>query len=219
MIRKLLVVAAAIAMPVSVIAASGGVAGAATTGPAAADSIICKDITGTLTFNHKLNNTGYTNVPIVTTVSATVSGCTVKGGKAETVTKGTVTGTITSATGTKAKPVGKCASLVGSATETGTLKTAWSATPTLSAYPSEVHVKSDLGGAHSGYGTFTIPGSVANSPSPTGSFGGAAKTGSADKSVAQTVLKESVIATDCKAGVSSLKITTDSAASAVSLNS
>jgi hypothetical protein len=218
MIRKMLVIAAAIAMPVSVIAASGGVAGAATTGPAAADSIICTAITGTLHFNHPLNDTGYTSGTIVTTVSASLSKCTVKGSTKETVSKGTVTGTLTSVAGTKAKPVGKCTSLVGSASETGTLSTAWAATPSLSAYPSKISVKSDTGGTHSGHGTFTIPGGVANGPA-TGSFGGAAKTGSADKTVAQTTLTTSAILTACKKGVSSLSITTDSAAPAVSLNS
>jgi hypothetical protein len=218
MFRKLSVIALAVAMPVGLIAATGGVAGATTTGPAAADSIVCTAVTGTLHFNHPLNNTGYTSGTIVTTVSASLSKCTVKGKLAEKVTKGTTTGTLTSAAGTKSKPVGKCSALIGSATEIGTLSTAWAASPSLTAYPSKISVKSDIGGTHSGHGTFTIPGSVANGPA-TGSFGGTAKTGSLDKTVAQTVLTSSAILAACAKGISSLSITTDSAAPAVSLNS
>jgi hypothetical protein len=217
MIRKLLIVASAVVIPMGVIAVSGGVASANTSGPAAKDSIICKAITGTLHFNRPLNNTGYTSGTIVTTVSATLSKCTATGSFKVTVSKGAVKGTITSSAGTKTKPVGKCASLIGSATETGALTTAWTSTPSVPA--SVVHARSDLGGTHSGHGTFTIPGSVSNSPSPTGSFGGTAQTGSLDKSVAQTTLTTAAILTACKSGVSSLSITTDSAANAISLNS
>ena len=97
MIRKLLVVASAIVIPMSVVAVSGGIASANTTGPAAKDSIICKAITGTLHFNRPLNNTGYSSGTIVTTVSATLSSCTVSGTYHVAVSKGVVTGTITSA--------------------------------------------------------------------------------------------------------------------------
>ncbi len=217
MIRKLLVVASAIVIPMSVVAVSGGIASANTTGPAAKDSIICKAITGTLHFNRPLNNTGYSSGTIVTTVSATLSSCTVSGTYHVAVSKGVVTGTITSAAGTSSHKIGKCASLVGSASETGALTTKWTSTPTVSS--SVIHVRSDLGGTHSGHGTFTIPGSVSNSPSPTGSFGGTLQTGSLDKSVAQTTLTSGAILTACRSGVSSLGITTDSAANAISLNS
>ena len=217
MFRKLLVVAAAIAMSVSLVAVSGGIAGANTSGVAAKDSIICHDITGTIHFNRPLNNTGYTSGTIVTTVSATLTHCTAAGPYAVTVTQGKTTGTLTSAAGTHAKPVGKCAALVGSASETGSLSTAWTANHTVPA--SVIHVKSDTGGTHSGHGSFKIPGSVANSPSPTGSFGGTTETGSADTTLAQTTLTIAAITTACSHGVSSLALETDSAGPAVSLNS
>jgi len=222
MMRKLLVIAAAIAIPFGLIAATGGVAGAVTTGPAAADSIVCHDITGTLHFNRALNNTGYTSGTIVTTVSATLTGCTTAGSYSVTVSKGAVAGTLTSAAGTTSHPIGKCTGLVGSAKEVGTLTTTWTANHSILA--SKSSVKSDTGGSHSGYGTFTIPGGTPSGP-PTGSFGGANKSGSADKSVAQTALKIGTATTsgtllyDCgHGGVTSLKIDTDSAAAAVSLN-
>jgi len=76
MIRKMLVVAAAIAMPVSAIAVSGGFAGA-TTGSAATDTIVCKTITGTVTFSPKLTVAGYASGITTTTVKAALGGCTV----------------------------------------------------------------------------------------------------------------------------------------------
>lgn len=222
MFRKLAVIAVAIAMPVGVIAATGGIAGATTTGAAAKDSIVCKDITGTLKFSRALNNTGYTSGTIVTTVTAYVTGCTTAGPYHVSVTRGTVTGTLTGATGTVASPTGKCTGLLGSAKEVGTLTTTWSATPGILA--SKSAIKSDAGGAHSGYGTFTLPGSTPSGP-PTGSFGGANASGSADKSTAQTALKIGTATTsgtilyDCgHGGITSLKIDTDSAAAAISLN-
>ena len=61
MIRKLLVVAAAIAMPVSIVAVSGGMASASNPHTAATDTASCKAITGTVKFSPKLDNTGYTS--------------------------------------------------------------------------------------------------------------------------------------------------------------
>ena len=62
MIRKLLVVAAAIAMPVSAIAVTGVMASASSPHSAATDTIVCKDISGTVTFSPKEDKTGYTNL-------------------------------------------------------------------------------------------------------------------------------------------------------------
>ena len=84
MIRKLLVIAAAIAMPVSIVAVSGGMANASSPHTVGTDKVTCKDLTGTLTFSPKLDKAGYKSGSITTTVSASVSGCTVTGGTAET---------------------------------------------------------------------------------------------------------------------------------------
>ena len=58
MIRKLLVVAAAIAMPVSVVAVGGGIASASNPHTAATDTITCKTLTGTLSFSPKIDRQG-----------------------------------------------------------------------------------------------------------------------------------------------------------------
>lgn len=147
MLRKLCVVAVAIAMPVGLIAATGEVAGAVTTGPAAADSIVCHDVTGTLHFSRPLTTKGYTSGVIVTTLSATLTDCATSGHyHVKGLTKGTTTGTFTSATGSTRSPIGSCASMVRSSKETGTLKSVWN-TSALTAYPSKISVKSDIGGA------------------------------------------------------------------------
>ncbi len=214
MIRKLLVVAAAIAMPVSVVAVSGGLAGASNSHTAATDSITCKDISGTVAFSPKLDKAGYTSGTVKDKITATVSGCTATGGTKETVTKGTVSGTISAAAGTTKAPTGKCTGLAGYSTDTGTLTITWAATP--AAPPTKLGVKSVFGTTDSaGYGLFDIPGKVKSTAS--GSFGGA-NSGGSDKSVAQTKLKASSFLPTCLAtGTSSLAITQESGVTAISL--
>ncbi len=216
MIRKLLVVAAAIAMPVTAIAVSSGTATASSPQTAATDTIICKDITGTVTFSPKEDAAGYVGQSVKSTISATLSGCTASGATKETVTKGVVTGSITGAKGTTKSPAGTCAGLVSkSSTDTGTLTVKWRATPTVP--NSGLNVKSIAGGTTSGgYGFFTIPGSVKGTAN--GSFLGS-NSGASDTSTSQTKLKASALATTClsSSGLSSIAITTEAGKNAVSL--
>jgi hypothetical protein len=215
MIRKLLVVAAAIAMPVSAVAVTGGMASASGShgGSAATDTIVCTKITGKVVFSPKVDKTGYTNMAIKSTVTATLSGCTVKGTFVDHVTSGSVTGSLTGTKGTVAKPAGKCSGLIGSNADVGALSTKWAASP---AVPNSVlNVKSVSGGTHGAFGTFTIPGTVKGTAA--GSFEGTDH-GAKDKSVAQTVATAASLITTCdSSGLSTLSITTDSAAPAVSL--
>jgi hypothetical protein len=216
MFRKLLVVAAAIAMPVSAVAATGGIAGASNShaGSAATDTIVCKTITGTVTFSPKLTTKGYTSGATTTTVKATLGGCTTGGTFKTTVKSGAVTGTIKGTAGTKASPSGTCGALLSKGiNDSGTLSTKWTATP---AVPNSVlTIKSVAGGTKNNHGTFTIPGSTKGSAA--GSFEGANK-GSGDKTVAQTTMTVSALATACSKGISSLAIETEPGVSAVSLN-
>ena len=218
MIRKLLVVAAAIAMPVSIVAVSGGMAGASNPRTAASDSISCSKITGTLTFSPKLTAAGYKSGKISTKVSGTLTGCKVTGSTKITVTKGVVTGTLVGAAGTSTKPAGKCTGLSGNGVETGNLTTKWTAN--VSTPNSVLGVKSDLGGTTGSgsteRGTFTIPGSTKGTAS--GSFLGA-NHGASDKSVAETTITPSAIISSCvKSGLSSLKIQQEAGKAAVALS-
>jgi hypothetical protein len=213
-VRKLLSVAAAIAMPISVIAIGGGVASASNPHSAASDTIICKDLTGTLTFTPKIDATGYTSGAIKATVSTTVSGCTVKGPTPETVTKGTVTGSITGPAGTKSAPSGKCTSLTKGGLENGTLTTKWTAS--VATPNSVVVVKSDKTGTAGTHGTITLPGTVKGSA--TGSFLGT-NHGASDTTTAEASATSSALATQClsKSGLPSLKIQNETGVNAVSL--
>jgi len=216
MIRKLLVIAAAIAMPVSVVALASGSATAAGSHSSTTDTIACKTITGTVTFSPKLDKTGYTNQAIKTTVSSTLTGCTVKGSTPYKVSKGTITGSITGVKGTVSKPAGTCTGLLGSSTDTGTLTSKWSVSSGSVPPNSVLGIKSVKGGTAGGHGTFTLPGSVKGTAS--GSFQGANK-GASDISIAETVDRTSQFLTACDgpAGVSSLKIQTEPGKTAVSL--
>ncbi len=219
MLRKMFVIAAAITIPVSVVAVGGGLASAANPHTAAADTIICKTLTGSLAFSPKIDAAGYKSGHISTKVTATLSGCTVKGSTPITITKGTVTGTLVGATGTSSKPTGSCGGLSGNGTETGNLTTKWTASKGGPVPNSVLGVKSDIGGhvgsGSSEHGTFTIPGSTKGTAS--GSFLGSNK-GASDKSVAETSQSYTTVAATCvKSGLTTLKIQNESSTPALSL--
>lgn len=206
MLRKLLVIAAAIGLSISVVVVTAGIAGASNgrAGSASTDTITCAKITGTVSFSPKLTVKGYTSGSTTTTVRATVSGCTVKGAYMAKVTSGAVTATIKGVAGTAKSPSGTCGGLTGSHTATGTVSTRWTATPVVPT--SVLTLKSIAGAIKSNHGTFVIPGSIKGSA--VGSFEGANK-GASDKTVAQTSEAASQLATACAAGISSLAIETE----------
>ncbi len=214
MIRKLLVVSAAIALPISVVAVSGGIAGASNgrAGSASTDTIACTKITGTVSFSPKLTLKGYTSGSTTTTVKATVSGCTVKGTSTDKVASGTVEGTIKGSAGTAKSPSGTCGGLTRSNAVTGTLSTKWKATPGV---PNSVlTLKSISGAIKSNHGTFIIPGSIKGSAA--GPFEGT-NAGASDKIVAQTTETATRLATACATGISSLAIEAEPGVTPVSL--
>jgi len=217
MIRKLLVVAAAIALPVSIVAVTGGMAGASNPhlSGAAGDSVSCKSITGTVKFSPGLSKAGMKSGHTTTTVTATLTGCTVTGSTPITITKGSVKGTIVGATGTSSKPTGTCTGLAGNSTDNGKLTTTWTASKGGPVPSSVLTVKSVSGGTAGGHGTFTIPGSVKGSA--TGSFLGA-NNGGSDKSIAETTPTTSALLTGCLAhGLATLGIQTETGKTAATL--
>lgn len=214
---KISAFAAAAVIAGGVIVAGGATATAANPHSSAAnDSLVCKNVTGTISFSPKLTSTGYTSGAIHTTIHATVSHCTVTGAFHTTVTKGTVSGMIVGAAGTSTQPSGTCTGLLGSIKDVGRLTTTWTATP--SDPDSVLNVRSVL----VTFPTWRIPGSMSNS-APTGSFRGTAGTGLQDKVYAKTVLTSPAYEADCnRTGITSLAIETDSgppAENALSLNS
>jgi hypothetical protein len=221
MIRKLLLVAAAVAMPVGMIAGTADVAGA-TVIVVTTNTASCGTVAGTLTFSHFLSTKGVTLAPggtytLKTKVVATLAKCpTNKLGM--TITKGSVTGTIsqvTKNTGTKAIQVATCTGLEGTQKVTAPLTTKWTLSPTTTTVaPTVSHFNQFVGGTvvesnGSAYGTFTLPG-AGGITSSTGSFEGTDH-GASNVTNARTVLTAGAILTACNksTGVPKLSITTD----------
>jgi hypothetical protein len=206
MIRKLLLVAAATALPLGFIAATGGVASAKTTVNVANDSVTCADVSGTVTFSPPLTLSGTTDHSQTTTVTASLKKCTVTGANPAKITKATVSGTIVDPSTT-----GSCTGLAGASTVSGSLTTTWSSKDILTpGDTSTTTFNQDVGSTYTkgknSYGLFEIPGAggiIGVSGDFTGSNGGA--TSSIE---AQTKDTDAEIATQCEApgGLSSLTI-------------
>jgi hypothetical protein len=228
MIRKLLVVAAAIAMPVSVIAVTGATAGAAkiidaTGAPASAS---CTTSGGTLAFKVPIGIVtagGYTaptkNKGQQIKVAGVVLTCT------SSAVGGSFTGTIsgkikTTNPGDTPAQEYSCTGLVGvspapGGTLAGTLKVKWSvpAGQKFGGGPkSTIAVSSISGGVDgSGHGTFTIPGN-SGTGSISGSFPGS-DAGASSTSTDATADTEGQLATACQSagGISTINLGTGTA--------
>jgi hypothetical protein len=210
MIRKLLLIAVAVAMPVSVIAASAGTASAKpikdTTG--APSTASCTTSGGTLTFKTPLGLSGGTyvfptkNKGNQITVAGVTFSCT------SSAVSGAFTGTLsgkikTTNPGDTPAQEYSCTSLSGvspaaGGTLTGTLKIKFTAPSgqTFSEKTSTIPVTSILGGVNgSGDGTFTIPGTGSGSIS--GAFPGS-DAGASSTSTDATAANEATLAGDCQ---------------------
>jgi hypothetical protein len=202
MIRKMLVIAAAVAMPVSVIAMTAGPAGAASTVNATNYTVSCTGITAKATFSPALTTLGSTPGVETTKIAGTASGCTVTptlGGTAVHVKKATISGTITNPTSSHT-----CTGLETATTETGSLKVKWTTTPKLSTTTSVVKPTTVTGAVGADlHATFAIAfGTGATGPFQ-GSDGGISSTTNAE-----TVLGGPAINAQCAttAGLTTLGI-------------
>lgn len=219
MLRKLFVVTAAVTIPVSIIAVGGGFANAASPHTAAADTVSCKTLSGTLTFSRKVDSAGYTSGHTSINASITVTGCTVTGSTKLTITKGVMTGTLAGATGTRGKPTGSCTGLQGSTPATGTLTTKWTVSKGGGIVNSVLNVMSvktgPVGSGSNEHGAFTIPGSTKSTAA--GSFLGT-DTGAKDKVVAEISQPYITMASTClQKGLTSLKVQNESGTAAITL--
>jgi hypothetical protein len=218
MIRKMLVVAAAIAMPVSVIAVSGGVAGAKTPTGAAADTIHCTTESATVNLNPPLTPAGKTTGSpahdTITSSSGSVSGCTVTKtptGVALSGVTGTITGSIYAKKAPSVKhPGSQCVGLLGTSKEakTSTITIKWT-DPANNVIPSTVvSIKEVIGGSSGSpaHGTFNITGKLA------GSFLGLDK-GKSSSLAAETVDTTAALTAECtpSPGIASVAIMANAA--------
>lgn len=218
MIRKMLVIAAAIAMPVSVIAvgATSGVAGAKAPTGAADDSIHCTTEAATVNLNPPLTPAGVTTgSPAKTTITSStgsISGCTVtKGttGVALTGVTGTITGSIFAKKAPSAKhPGSQCTGLLGTSKEakTSTIVIKWT-DPANNVIPETlVSIKEVVGGTTGTHGSFNISGKLS------GSFLSSDK-GKSSNLAAETVQTVSTLSAECtpSPGITSVDIQATSA--------
>jgi len=199
MLRKLLVMTAAIAMPISVVAVSSGVAGAKGPSPAT-DTAQCTGISATVTFSLPLTNAGYTSGVDTTTVSGSLSGCTAAGSYGPvTISGASVSGTFAGKAGSVKHPTGACTGLLGATKEKGSITVSWSSSPGVPA--TTISLKSATGGvANDGNASFSVAGKYK------GSFGGADK-GKSSSINAETTQSTGTLAAECAgSGISSINI-------------
>jgi hypothetical protein len=214
MIRKLLLVAAATAMPLGIIAATGSLATAKAAPPvnATTATVTCTGITGSAKFvppvtSNESAGTGKTEI------KAKLSGCTTSAGV--TISSGSVSGTLTT---TRTAGENGCVALAGGSSATGPLTTVWKTAPKLSSGNSVIQVNSIAGSVGSnGNATFKIPGTTPNG-TPSGSFQGT-NAGASDATSAQTTTSAATILSTCdgKKGLKSIGITTPASGAAVTL--
>ena len=213
MIRKLLIVPAATAVPLGMAAAVGSSAGAGAPKVNATDATVtCTGISGSAKFSPAITSDESAGTS-KTTIKATLTGCTTNDGV--TVTKASASGVLTS---TRTAGENGCTALAGSSDDTGTLTTKWTTTPKLSSGSSAIKVNSVSGSVGSdGNATFSIPGSVPNG-TPSGSFQGT-NGGASDATSAQTTTSAASILTTCdgKKGLKSFKIESPASGAAVTL--
>ncbi len=160
--KKLVLAAAAVAMPVGMIAATAGVAGAGAPKTDVSNaSITCTTVTGTLKFAPALTLAG--GSPENTNVKLAVSGCTVTGAAGVTVSAGKGAGVLHSASN-------GVAGLLGSTAVTGQVNIKWTSNVKLTSKMSTVTVTAFTGGTPSdGYASLAI---TAGSASTAGDFTG-----------------------------------------------
>ena len=184
MIRKMLVVAAAAAMPITAVAASGGFASAAVPKVNATTyTVACNTIAATAKFSPALTTAGAAVSDEATSIKGTASGCVATpsvGGTPITIADGAkISGTIHDATSDH-----KCGGLIVPTSETGTLTIKWKTgvgSPKLLSGTSITNPTTVTGGAGGdGHATFSLGFAAATSGPFQGSDGGTTSTNSAE---------------------------------------
>ena len=204
MIRKMLVIAAAVAMPVSVVAVTVTSATAATPKVDATNyTVSCTGIAATASFKPALTTAGVTTPTLETTkISGKATGCTATptaGGTAVAITGATITGTLTNSSSNLT-----CGGLATPTTEAGSLTVKWKSNPKLTATSSVATPTSVAGGIGAdGHATFGISFSGV-----TGPFQGT-DSGASSTNDAETTTTIAQILNTCNKGLKSIKIQPD----------
>ena len=210
MIRKILVAAAAAAMPMTAIAATSTMAGAAVKVDATHYTVDCTGIAATAKFSPALTNTATAPSNEATSISGSATGCTAtptSGGTPVTISGVKIKGTINSANSNHT-----CAGLVSATSETGSLTLKWKTSPKLTSSSSVVNPTTVQGGSGAnGHGTF----SLAFGPQTSGPFQGT-DNGTSSSTSAQTGPTIAQVVATCggKSGLKKLAVVTNTNAGA-----
>ena len=205
MIRKALTFAAAIAIPMSLVAATGTVAGAgAPKVDATHYTVTCTAISATAKFSPPLTTSGGAASNEATTISGSGSHCTATpsaGGTAVAVSAVKIKGTINNPTSTHT-----CGGLITPTTESGSLTAKWTTSPKLTSASSVVNPVSVVGGPGAdGNATFALTYGTATSGPFQGADHGASSTTSAETTTSIT----SILSLCGGKGIKKLAITTN----------
>ncbi len=204
MIRKMLILAAALAIPVTVVGATAGTASAKGSPPVNATNYTaaCTGIKATASFSPALTTNGGTASPETTKIKGSASSCTAtptSGGTPVTITSAKISGTITDASSTHT-----CSGLASPTTESGSLTIKWKTSPKLTSSTSVVNPTTVTGGIGAdGHATF----SIAFGPATSGPFQGTDNGTSSSTNAETTSTLSSILAT-CggKKGLKSIAI-------------
>ena len=197
--KKLLLTAAAVAMPLGAIAGTASVAGAAAPKTDATHaSIDCTGVTGTVKFAPALTLTG--GKPENSNIKLSLSGCTVTGAAGVAISAGSGAGVLHSASNS-------ATSLLGANTVTGSVKIKWTSNVKLTNKDSTVTVTVVTGGTPTdGYASLAV---ISGDASVSGDFAG---TDSGATSTLYTETTQSVASLTTAAlgkGVKSVTLGTD----------
>lgn len=169
MIRKMLLMAAAVVVPVSLLSASG-VASASSGVVETTASVVCTGVSGTATFSPPITSNQKAGTQKIK-FKATLSGCTASGNASVTISEGAVKGTISTT-----RTVGNgCRNLFGGTADvTGSLTIKWTSTPKIISGNSvvTVHTLSASIDTSNNNVEYQIPGTGGTASSGSGSFEG-----------------------------------------------
>jgi hypothetical protein len=203
MIKKLLLIAAAVAVPTGLLVGGGLAAAAPPAGVNATNATVtCTSLKGTATFTPPITSSEAAGTTKTTISATTVTGCTAAG-VTVTISKGTASGSFS-----ETHPAENgCSGLAGQLIVTGSLKVKWASTPTLSSGNSVATIKTVYGTiASDGHAEFEIPGPGGTPGTVTGSFEGTDH-GATSTTTAETVKTAvSLLSTCSKSGLSSIAL-------------
>jgi len=146
--KKFVLTAAVVAMPLGLVAGTAGIAGAGGPGTDVSHATItCTTVTGGLKFAPALTTAG--GQPLNTNVKLAISGCTVSGVAGVTVSAGKGAGVLHAANNS-------ATALAGTTTVTGQINVKWSSNVKLASKTSTLTVTATTGGTSGSYASISI---------------------------------------------------------------